>query len=337
MSSLNISHPAYIDLIGNTPMIDLSEFLHAKNTSLYAKCEFMNPGFSLKDRIAHYILDRAERAGNLKPGDAIVCASSGNTGCSIAMQGNIRGYRVIIITSKECSLEKQNHIRTLGAELRVVSAAEDYRAYAKAFAKEQGHFDVDQYDNPDNPEAYYHTLGPEIWKDTQGRISHFVMTGSTYGCISGTAKFLKEQNKDIQVILVDPEGSNIHDYFYHVYRTGAQDDTFNLIEEPSLLEGVGKEKPTGCLQPAFIDEVIKVSDQVAIEMCHRMAAKAGLMVGGSSSLDVAGAIRVAEMVQTQKTAQTDTVIVTILCDSGIKYLSKIYNPDYLAGKGIRMN
>nr|VFJ90857.1 MAG: cysteine synthase A [Candidatus Kentron sp. H]VFJ91886.1 MAG: cysteine synthase A [Candidatus Kentron sp. H]VFJ98541.1 MAG: cysteine synthase A [Candidatus Kentron sp. H] len=325
------NHKTYINLAGNIPMIDLSEFTRSENTSLYAKCEFMNPGFSMKDRIASYILDQAEEAGDLKSGDTIVCASSGNTGCSIAMQGNIRGYRVIIVTSEKCSLEKQNHIRALNAELKVVSQAEDYMAYGKDLAEDKGYFDVDQYNNAGNPEAYYHSLGPEIWEDTRGLISHFVMTGSTYGCISGTAKFLKEQNKDIQVILVDPEGSNIHDYFYNAYRTGARNYTFDPIEKPSLLEGVGKERPTGCLEPAVIDKVDKVSDQAAIEMCHRMAAEAGLMVGGSSGLNVAAAVRVTEA------AEPDSVVVTILCDSGVKYLSKIYNPDYLAEQGIRTN
>lgn len=288
----------------------------------------MNPGFSMKDRIARYILDQAEHAGDLKSGDTIVCASSGNTGCSIAMQGNIRGYHVIIVTSEKCSAEKQNHIRSLNAELKVVSQSEDYMAYGNAFAKENGYFDVDQYNNFGNPEAYYHTLGPELWVDTEGRISHFVMTGSTYGCISGTGKFLKEQNPEIQVILVDPEGSNIQDYFYNAYQTGEKDNYIFKPVKPSLVEGSGQRKPTGCLDPSVIDEVIKVSDRDAIDMCHRLAAQEGLLVGGSSGLNVAGAIREANK------AAPDSVIVTLLCDSGVKYLSKIYNPAYLAQHGI---
>lgn len=348
-----IRRKSYIGLVGNTPMVDLSQFTPSENINLFAKCEFMNPGFSMKDRMASHILDRAEQTEGLARGDTIVCASSGNTGCSIAMQGNIRGYRVIISTYEKCSDEKQNHIRGLNAELIVIPEGKDYMEYATALAIEKGYFDVDQYNNRNNTEAYYNTLGPEIWKDTQGRISHFVMTGSTYGCISGTAKFLKEQNEDIQVILVDPQGSNIYNYFYNVYQTGRKDDTsdpigkpsllegvgkeepkddtFDPIGKPSLLEGVGKEKPTGCILPEFIDEVIKVSDQEAIGMCHRLAGETSVLVGGSSGLNVAGALRVAQM------AEPDSVIVTLLCDSGIKYLSKIYNHSYLAEQGIHLN
>jgi cystathionine beta-synthase len=247
------------------------------------------------------------------------------------MQGSIRGYRVIIVTSEKCSAEKQNHIKALNAELKVVSEAEDYMAYGRTLAKEKGYFDVDQYNNCGNPEAYYHTLGPEIWEDTQGRISHFVMTGSTYGCISGTAQYLKEKNSDIKAILVDPTGSNMYDYFYHIQQTGQSDDyTFKPVQS-SLLEGTGQEKPTGCLNLDVIDEVIKISDLAAVEMCHKLVGQKGLLVGGSSGLNVAGAIQVADTSPSQ-----EDVIVTVLCDSGIKYLSKIYNPNYLAEHGIHL-
>ncbi len=325
-----IKEKHYINLAGNTPIIDLSELIHTNNVQLLAKCEFMNPGFSMKDRIARHILDRAEQAGELKTGDTVVCSSSGNTGCSIAMQGNMRGYRVIIITSEKCSTEKQNHIRSLNAELIVLPKGDDYITHGKNLANKKGYFDVDQYNNKNNPDAYYHSLGPELWADTQGRISHFVMTGSTYGCISGTAKYLKEQNPAIEVILVDPDWSKIYDFFYHSHETGNKTKSFKSAES-SIIEGAGKKKPTSCFDPTVIDKVIKVSDQAAVEMCHRLCIKQGLLVGGSSGLNTAGALRVAE------TAKPGSVIVTVLCDNGIKYLSKIYNATYLAEQGIYLH
>jgi cysteine synthase len=322
-----IEDESFMNLTGNTPLIDLSGLLHSSNVQLHGKCEFMNPGFSMKDRIACHILDRAEQAGMLTPGDTVVCASSGNTGCSVAMQGNMRGYQVIIITSEKCSLEKQNHIRALNAELIVLPHGEDYASYGRTLAKEKGYFDIDQYNNKNNPAAYYHSLGPEIWDDTQGRITHFVMTGSTYGCISGTAQYLKEQNPDIEVILVDPDWSNVYDYFYE---TG-QEENAEASPKSSIIEGAGKPKPTSCFNPEVIDKVIKISDQDAVEMCHQLCVSQGVLVGGSSGLNTAGALQVAE------TAPPDSVIVTILCDNGIKYLSKIYNTDYLAKQGIHLH
>lgn len=320
----------YMNLTGNTPIVDLSKLIHPNNVQLLAKCEFMNPGFSMKDRIACHILDCAEQAGELKKGDTVVCSSSGNTGCSIAMQGNIRGYHIIIVTSEKCSREKQNHIRSLDAELIVLPLGEDYIIYGRNLAQEKGYFDVDQYNNHNNPDAYYHSLGPELWDDTEGSISHFVMTGATYGCISGTAKYLKEQNPEIEVILVDPDWSNIYDYFYQSYKCEKKTCSFDS-SKPSIIEGAGKKKPTGCFDPTVIDKVIKVSDQAAVEMCHHLCVKQGLLVGGSSGLNTAGAFRVAE------TAQPDSVIVTLLCDNGIKYLSKIYNATYLAKQGIHLH
>ncbi|MCI5222875.1 MAG: pyridoxal-phosphate dependent enzyme [Candidatus Electrothrix sp. AR4] len=250
--------------------------------------------------------------------------------CSIAMQGNIRGYRVIIVTSEKCSAEKQNHIRALNAELKVLPERNDYIVYGKELAEKKGYFDVDQYNNKNNPDAYYHTLGPELWTGTQGRISHFVMTGSTYGCISGTAKFLKEQNSAIEVVLIDPEGSNIYNYYYHNTPPVCPHD-ISRPAKPSIIEGSGKKKPTGCFDPTVIDKVIKVSDQEAIEMCHHLCVNQGLLVGGTSGLNVAGALQVIQ------TAKSDDIIVTVLCDNGIKYLSKIYNTTYLTAQGIHLH
>jgi cysteine synthase len=179
----------FIDLIGKTPLIKLTSLTNKGSAQLYAKCEFMNPSFSMKDRIAKYILEKADATNQLNPSSTIICSSSGNIGCSVAMLGSIKGYPVIIVVSNKCSIEKQNHIKSFNAKL-IVRDEHDYVEYGKKLGQDNGYFDINQYDNPYNPETYYKTLGPEIWKETNGKITNFVMTGSTFGCISGTAKFL---------------------------------------------------------------------------------------------------------------------------------------------------
>ncbi|MCI5145293.1 MAG: cysteine synthase family protein, partial [Candidatus Electrothrix sp. AR3] len=203
------------DLIGNTPLVDLSSMLD-KPISLYAKCEFMNPGLSMKDRAIQYILLKAEREKKIQQGDTIICASSGNTGLSVAMQGAVRGYKVIVVTSEKCSVEKRNHILAFNAQL-LITNEDEYMGYAGELARHHGYFDIDQYDNPDNPQAYYCSLGPEIWKQSGGKVSCLVMASSTFGCITGTARYLKEKNRDIKVVLADPLYSSISDY-YRKYR-----------------------------------------------------------------------------------------------------------------------
>lgn len=318
--------PRFTHLIGNTPLIDLSSLVDKGGAKLYAKCEFMNPGFSMKDRIAKYILDIAENTGKLKPGDTIVCSSSGNTGCSFAMLGGMRGYKVIVVTSKKCSIEKQNHVKALNAKLIVVDET-DYMIYGQQLAESYGYFNVDQYNNPYNPKAYYETLGPEIWRETEGKVTHFVMTGSTFGCISGTGKYLKEQNKNIKIVLADPLHSNIYDYYYHGYL--AQNYQYHTKKKQAyLIEGAGKYKPTQCLDFSVIDEVFRVSDIDAIHTCQQLARQESLVVGGSSGLNVFAAKTIASGLG------KGNIVVTVLCDSGIKYLSKIYDHSFLEDHGI---
>jgi cysteine synthase len=325
----NIIKPSrFIDLIGNTPLVDLTTLLNKGSGQLYAKCEFMNPGFSLKDRMAKYILNMAETTGQLKEKDSIVCSSSGNTGCSFAMLGKVKGYSVIVVTSKECSSEKQNHIKSLNAELIVVDR-DDYMEYGEKLAQENGYFNVDQYNNPYNPEAYYQTLGPEIWRDTNGKITHFVMTGSTFGCISGTGKFLKEKNPNIKIILADPLESNIYKYYYGNYLNNQCNHKVNKIHS-SIIEGSGKSKPTGCLDFTVIDEVLQVSDEEAISTCHKLAKNESLLLGGSSGINVFAATIVGNRLEKEH------IVVTILCDSGIKYLSKIYDRRFLSQHNINL-
>ena len=317
-----MNFPRIVDLIGNTPLIDLSFLVKEDSARLYAKCEFMNPGASMKDRIVRHILNIAEANNHLKKGDTIICASSGNTGCSVAMLGAIKDYSVIIVTSNKCSLEKQSHIKALNAQLIVVDDDEDYMDFADKLAKNKGYFNIDQYNNPHNPEAYYKTLGPEIWKSTEGKITHFIMTGSTFGCISGTGRFLKEKNSKIEVILADPIGSNIYDYFYNGYPKNVISNQLKS-KKKTIIEGAGKNKPTKCLDFSVIDKVIQVSDADAIFTCYEVAKREGLLLGGSSGVNVFAAREIANLLP------KNSLVVTILCDNGIKYISKIYNQNFL--------
>lgn len=318
--------PKFTNLIANTPLIDLSSQLNKSgNNYLYAKCEFLNPGLSMKDRIVSYILNKATDNGILNKGDTVVCASSGNTGCSIAMMGSVLGYKVIIVTSTKCSEEKQNHIQAFGAHLEVVEECE-YMNYAKQLALEHGYFDINQYDNLDNPEAYFYSLGPEIWQQTQGKISHFVMTASTFGCITGTSRYLKQHNSEIKTILADPEHSSIEEY-YQAYQKHQSPEPHP--HPKYLIEGAGKSKPTSCTDFSVIDEVIKVTDYEAVHCCHHSAKTEGLLIGGSSGLNIAACQKLNQQIK-------NAVIVTILCDHGVKYLSKIYNPDFLQHQHIHV-
>ena len=301
--------PRFIDFIGNTPLIDLTQLVGKNSACLYAKCEFLNPGFSLKDRMASHILDVAEKEGKLNKGDVVVCASSSNTGCSIALLSQLKGYRAIIVTSTKCSIEKQNHIKVLNAELIVVDQ-DIYMDYGKNYAQENGYFDIDQYNNLHNPEAYYETLGPEIWQDTNGKITHFVMTGSTFGCISGTGRFLKECNPKIKAILADPIYSNIYKYYYKTLNTDFSSDL--SVETSSIIAGAGKSAPTKCLDFSIIDEVLKVTDEEAISTCHQLSKHEGLLVGGSSGVNVFAAKCIANRLDRKY------VVVMVICDNGIK-------------------
>lgn len=263
----------YIDLIGNTPMIALPN--DQSRVTLLAKCEFFNPGMSLKDRMARYIIQQALDNGNLAPGQTIVCASSGNTGCSFAMLGAALGYPVVVVTSSKCSEEKVKHIQAYGAEV-IVTSENEYMQMADYIAEQENYFNVNQYANPHNPEAYYHSLAPEIWQQSDNKITHLVMTGSTFGCISGTARYLKQQNPEIKVILADPENSNMYQHYYDGYR---QNKTLQLCNpKPYLIEGAGKSKPTPNLEFSLIDDVIQVSDAEAVGCCQHLASQHGLLV-----------------------------------------------------------
>jgi len=311
----------FFELIGETPMVDLSHLSHNPKVKVMAKAEFMNPGLSIKDRIVRHILDQAEASGKLKPGGTIVGASSGNTGAAMAMMAAMRGYKCIVVTNQKCSKEKIDGIMAYGAEVIVgptgvaADSPDHYQNIADRMCDENPeYFNVDQYDNPHNTEAHYLTTGPEIFRQTNGTVTHFVAAGSTGGTMAGTGKYLKEAC-NCKIVMADPHGSVFAPY----YETG------KLIAPKSFkVEGVGKDSIPGAAEEfKSIDQTLLFSDQEAFSTCHMLASKEGLLVGGSAGGNVWAALELS------KTAPEGSVITTVLCDSGVKYLSKVYNPEWL--------
>eukprot|EP00040_Diaphanoeca_grandis_P010804 m.55338 g.55338 ORF g.55338 m.55338 type:complete len:410 (-) comp22058_c1_seq1:253-1482(-) len=316
------NYPRAMDMIGRTAMLDLTALANPKDprTRVLGKAEYLNPGFSHKDRIIRNIITKAEKDGLLKPGYTVVAASSGNTGCSCAMVCAMRGYKCIIITSQKCSEEKMNSIRAFGATLLISKPNEDYMQMETDLAiKNPLWFSVNQYANLDNPEAHFLTTGPEIYEQTCGEVTHFVMSGSTGGTISGVGKYLKSRNPDVKMVLADPVGS----VFTNFFKTGELG-----VGSKFLVEGVGKETIPGCLAINVVDEVLPVTDKDAFYMCKRLARSEGIFVGGSAGLNVHAAVELANA------AEGPVTVVTILCDNGIKYLSKVFNDDWLKANNV---
>lgn len=313
----------FLEQIGNTPLVDLSYLSANPEVKIYAKCEFMNPTMSIKDRIAKHIIADAEESGQLKPGDTIVAATSGNTGASIAMFASMKGYKPVIITNQKTSQEKQDIMKAYGAELIVGPAGvpsdspDHYMNMASRMAEENGWYDVDQYNNLKNPEAYYKTLGPEIWAQTDQKVTHFVAAGSTGGTISGVGKYLKEvSDNKCKIVLADPHGS----IFYDFWKDG-------VLSQPKsfLVEGVGKDSIPGAMDMSLVDDMVQVSDKESFHMCRKLSKEQGMLIGGSAGLNLSGAVQLSGKIE-------KGVIVTILCDSGAKYLSKIFNDEWMASK-----
>ena len=307
---------------------------HAENASnvavqVLAKVEWLNPSLSIKDRIVREIFDDAEARGVLKPGGTVVAASSGNTAAAVAMLAAARGYRAVIVTSSKCSKEKMDAIRAYGAELRVDDG--NYMAAADALAAAHPDwFNVSQYKNPLNPRAHYATLGPEIWQQTGGRATHLVCGGSTGGTISGAGRFLKEASGGaVRVVLADPVGS----VFTHYHRTwDAATNAGELTKKGKfLVEGVGKGSIPGAIDFRVIDDVLPVTDAETFAMCRRLARSEGILAGGSGGMNVHAALRVAAKLAADGRPAT---VVTVMPDCGIKYLSKVYNDDWLAENGL---
>lgn len=309
--------------IGNTPLVKLEKISPNKHITILAKCEFMNPSGSIKDRIVEYIIKDAEKSGLLKPGGTIVENTSGNTGAAIAMIAAIKGYKAILTMPDKVSQEKQNALKAFGAEIIVTptSAPPDspdhYVNMAKRIAAETPNsFRIDQYDNPKNPEAHYCTTGPEIWQQTEGQCDIFIASGSTGGTISGIGKFLKEKNPRIQIVMPDPKGSIYYDYF----KTGKIPQSGNCNY---FVEGVGEDHLAKAMDFAVLDDIIPFTDQDAFLTARRLAREEGILAGGSAGANVWAALKIAQQLD------KPTTIVTVLPDSGIKYLSKVYNDEWM--------
>ncbi len=307
-----------VDLVGNTPLVRMRRFSAGVAPTLLGKVEYVNPGGSVKDRIALAMVTAAEDAGLLRPGGTIVEPTSGNTGAGLAIVAAQRGYRCVFVMPDKMSKEKMDLLRAYGAEVVVCPTAVEpddprsyYRTADRLAAEIPGGFQPNQYWNPANPQAHYHSTGPEVWAQTDGHIDVFVAGVGTGGTISGTGRYLKERNPDVTVVGADPEGS--------LY---SGDEV-----RPYLVEGVGEDFIPGTFDPSVVDRYVRVSDRESFLATRRLAREEGLLVGGSCGLAAWAALQVAA------DYPADATIVVLLPDSGRGYLSKIFNDDWMASNG----
>lgn len=323
-----MTYPNILQTIGNTPLVKLQHLSPKDYVTILVKCEFMNPSFSIKDRIVSHIIADAEKRGVLKPGGTIVEGTSGNTGAAAAMIGAIKGYKVILTMPDKVSKEKQDALRAYGAKIVVtptsatLDSPDHYVNTAKRIAEETPNsFRVDQYDNKKNPEAHYLSTGPEIWQQTNGKVDIFVAAGSTGGTISGVGRYLKEKNPKIKTVMPDPIGS----VYYEYSKTGKISAQGSCTYQ---VEGVGEDHLVKAIDFSVIDEVIQFTDKDAFGVARRLAQEEGILAGGTSGANVWAALRVAEKLT------EPTTIVTILPDSGIKYMSKMFNDEWMKAQGL---
>ncbi|MFF5716762.1 cystathionine beta-synthase [Streptomyces buecherae] len=312
-------HESMIDLVGNTPLVKLNSVAEGIQATVLAKVEYFNPGGSVKDRIAVRMIEAAEESGALQPGGTIVEPTSGNTGVGLAMVAQRKGYKCVFVCPDKVSTDKINVLRAYGAEVVVCPTAVDpehpdsyYNVSDRLVREIPGAWKPDQYSNPDNPRSHYESTGPELWQQTDERITHFVAGVGTGGTISGTGRYLKDVSDGrVKVIGADPEGS--------VYSGGSG--------RPYLIEGVGEDFWPSAYDRTVADEIVPVSDKDAFQMTRRLAKEEGLLVGGSCGMAVVAALRVAERLG------PDDVVVVLLPDSGRGYLSKIFNDEWMADYG----
>ncbi len=315
-------YASVIETIGWTPLIRLQRVTTGIRTPVYGKAEFFNPGGSVKDRIGIAIIEDAERRGDLKPGGTIVEGTSGNTGVGLALAAAIKGYRCIFTLPDKMSSEKVRLLKAFGAEVIITPTAvppdhpDNYVMKAKAIVRATpGAVLANQFYNQVNPDAHYRTTGPELWEQTEGRITHFVAAPGTGGTLSGVGRFLKEKNPAIRIIAGDPEGSILAGYA----RTGTVGEG-----HPYKVEGIGNDKVPETLHYQYVDEFHTVGDAAAFQMARRLVREEGLFVGGSTGLNVTVALTVARAVD-----DPDACIVALLCDTGERYLSKLFNDEWL--------
>jgi len=317
--------PDLFAAVGGTPLIRLSNLSSAVGRTILGKAEFLNPGGSVKDRAAKAIIEDAERRGALQAGGVIVEGTAGNTGIALAMLGNARGYSSIIVTPDDQSAEKVDLLRALGAQVHIVPAVpfadpENYYHVASRIAQQTPTaFWADQFNNPANVRAHFATTGPEIWESCGYELTAFVASAGTGGTFAGVSSFLKERNADIRTVLADPMGSALYCY--------VKDGTLESSGD-SIAEGIGIKRLTENFRSAVADDAIRIDDRTMVEMAHYLARGEGLLLGGSAALNVAAAARVA------RTLPPASVVVTVLCDGGSRYLSRLYSAGWLSENGL---
>jgi cystathionine beta-synthase len=314
-----------LEAIGHTPLVRLNRVTKDLKPQIYVKAEFMNPGGSVKDRIGMTMINDAEKRGLLKPGGTIIEGTSGNTGMGLALVAAVRGYKCVFTTTDKQSKEKVDLLKALGAEVIVCPTAvepEDPRSYysvAKKLAREiPNSYYPNQYDNPMNPEAHYLTTGPEIWEDSEGKITHFVCGLGTGGTISGAGKYLKEKNPGVKIIGVDPYGS----LYYDFVKTGT-----TIKAKTYVVEGIGEDFFPTTMNLKILDDIIQVNDEECFVAARRLAKLEGLFTGGSGGGCLSGALRLA------KNLGPNDFVVALLPDTGMRYLSKVYNDEWIRERG----
>ncbi len=318
----------FVDTVGNTPLIRLKSFSEETGCEILGKAEFLNPGGSVKDRAALYIIQDAEAKGLLKPGGTVVEGTAGNTGIGLAHICNAKGYKCLIIIPETQSQEKIDTLRTLGAEVRLVPAVpyKNPENYVKVSGRLAAQMDnaiwANQFDNLANRQAHYETTGAEIWQQTDGTVDAWVAATGTGGTYAGVALYLKEKNPDIRCVVADPMGSGLYSYI----KTGEIKPEGN-----SITEGIGNSRITANMQNAPIDDAIQIDDPECIRVVYQLLNQDGLFMGGSVGINVGAALALAKEMGPGHT------IVTVLCDGGARYQSRLYNRQWLAEKGLLPN
>jgi cysteine synthase A len=319
-----------IDAIGHTPLIRLRKASELAGANIYGKAEFLNPGQSVKDRAALGMIRDAEKSGKLKPGGVIVEGTAGNTGIGLAVVGNALGYRTVIVMPRTQSQEKKDAVRSLGAKLVEVDAVpyanpNHYVKYSQKLADEMGKSEpngaiwANQFDNVANRNAHYETTGPEIWEQTGGKIDGFICSVGSGGTLGGVSLALKERSKKVRVGIADPGGASLFSY----YTTGEL-----KAEGTSITEGIGQSRVTANLEGVKVDDAFRIEDADALRALFDLTKNEGMCLGGSSGINIVGAIEMA------KKLGPNSTVVTILCDYGTRYLSKLYNAAWLKEKGL---
>ncbi|MFP4652282.1 MAG: cysteine synthase A [Phormidium sp.] len=315
----------FVGTVGNTPLIRLNSFSDETGCEILGKAEFLNPGGSVKDRAALYIIEDAEAQGHLKPGGTVVEGTAGNTGIGLTHICNAKGYKCLIIIPETQSQEKMDALRTLGAEVRPVPAVpyRDPNNYVKLSGRLAAEMDnaiwANQFDNTANRRAHYETTGPEIWAQTDGNIDAWVSATGTGGTYAGAAMFFKQKNPQVKCVVADPMGSGLYSYV----KTGEINSSGN-----SITEGIGNSRITANMEGAPIDDAIQIDDTEALRVVYQLLRKDGLFMGGSVGINVGAAVALAKELGPGHT------IVTVLCDSGSRYQSRLYNSEWLEAKGL---